>query len=61
MKGNTLMKNPDFTEWTDKAGKALPIIPGRTASVEILTGHKTVLDYLLKPLLKTRDTALRER
>ncbi len=44
-----------------KNGAPLPIIPGMTASVEILTGHKTVLDYLLKPLLKTRDTALRER
>ena len=32
-----------------------------TASVEILTGKKTVLDYLLKPILKARDRALRER
>ena len=39
----------------------LPIIPGMTATVEILTGHKTVLDYLLKPILKARDSALRER
>ncbi|HJS31904.1 MAG TPA: HlyD family type I secretion periplasmic adaptor subunit [Alphaproteobacteria bacterium] len=39
----------------------LPIIPGMTASVEILTGQKTVLDYLAKPLLKARDRALRER
>jgi adhesin transport system membrane fusion protein len=39
----------------------LPIIPGMTATVEILTGHKTVLDYLLKPLLKAKDSALRER
>ena len=38
-----------------------PIIPGMVASVDILTGHKTVLDYILKPILKTRDTALRER
>ena len=45
----------------DKDGKPLPIIPGMTATVEMLTGHKTVLEYLLKPLLKTRDTALRER
>jgi len=45
----------------DKDGTPLPIIPGMTASVEILTGHKTVLDYLLKPLLKARDSALRER
>ncbi|MBL8700310.1 MAG: HlyD family type I secretion periplasmic adaptor subunit [Alphaproteobacteria bacterium] len=39
----------------------LPIIPGMTAGVEILTGRKTVLDYLLKPILKARDRALRER
>lgn len=41
-------------------GKELPIIPGMTASVEIRTGEKTVLDYLLKPVLKARE-ALRER
>jgi len=41
--------------------KPLPIIPGMTAGVEILTGRKTVLDYLLKPILKARDRALRER
>ena len=40
---------------------ALPIIPGMTASVEVLTGRKTVLEYLLKPVLKVRDSALRER
>jgi len=44
-----------------KDGKPLPIIPGMTTTVEILTGHKTVLDYVLKPLLKARETALRER
>jgi len=42
-------------------GEQLPIIPGMTATVEILTGEKTVLDYLLKPILKARDRALRER
>lgn len=51
---------------TDKAslqhnGKELAIIPGMTAQVDVLTGHKTVMDYLLKPVLKARDTALRER
>jgi adhesin transport system membrane fusion protein len=45
----------------DRDGKVLPIIPGMTATVDVLTGHKTVLDYLLKPLLKARQTALRER
>jgi adhesin transport system membrane fusion protein len=43
------------------AEKPLPIIPGMTASAEILTGQKTVLDYLLKPLLKARGEALHER
>lgn len=42
-------------------GAQLPIIPGMTASVEILTGEKSVLDYLLKPILKARERALRER
>jgi adhesin transport system membrane fusion protein len=41
--------------------RPLPIIPGMTATVEILTGRKTVLDYLMKPILKARDRALRER
>jgi adhesin transport system membrane fusion protein len=45
----------------DHHGKLLPIIPGMTASVDILTGKKTVLDYLLKPVLKARERALRER
>lgn len=42
-------------------GQELPIIPGMTASVDIMTGEKSVLDYLLKPILKARDRALRER
>lgn len=42
-------------------GKELPIIPGMTATVEILTGKKTVLDYILKPILKARERALHER
>lgn len=39
----------------------LPIIPGMVASVDILTGKKSVLDYILKPILKARQNALRER
>jgi len=39
----------------------LPIIPGMVASVDIITGKKSVLDYLLKPINKARDEALRER
>jgi len=44
-----------------KEGQDLPIIPGMTASVDILTGKKTVLEYLLKPILKAADTGLTER
>jgi adhesin transport system membrane fusion protein len=39
----------------------LPIIPGMTAEVDVLTGQKTVLSYLLKPVLKAKAYALRER
>jgi membrane fusion protein, adhesin transport system len=45
----------------DKAGLPLPIIPGMTTEVDILTGEKTVLDYLLKPILRAQHRALRER
>jgi adhesin transport system membrane fusion protein len=38
-----------------------PIIPGMTAEVDILTGKKTVLSYLLKPVLRAHSYALRER
>lgn len=39
----------------------LLIIPGMIATVDIITGQKSVLDYLLKPVLKARTEALRER
>lgn len=42
-------------------GKELPIMPGMTANVQIMTGKKTVLDYMLKPVMKARQEALRER
>jgi len=41
--------------------KPLPIIPGMIASVDILTGKKTILSYLLKPILRAKYMALRER
>ena len=40
---------------------SLPIIPGMVAEVDIITGSKTVLGYLAKPLVRMRQTALRER
>lgn len=39
----------------------LPIIPGMVATVDILTGKKSVLDYMLKPILTARERAMRER
>lgn len=41
--------------------KPLIIIPGMVASVDIITGKKTILSYLLKPILRARAEAFRER
>ena len=51
---------------TDRAyilsrGKRLPIVPGMICDVEIITGRKSVLTYLMKPVLKAFDEALTER
>lgn len=42
-------------------GKGLPIIPGMVAQVDVLTGKKTILSYLLKPVLKAKARAFTER
>jgi len=42
-------------------GKKLPIIPGMQAQVDVITGHKTVLRYLLKPIIGVKENAFRER
>ena len=44
-----------------RKGEILPIIPGMVTSVDVLTGHKTVMQYLLKPFVKTLDNAMNER
>jgi adhesin transport system membrane fusion protein len=51
---------------TDKSylvarGKKLPITPGMICNVEILTGRKSILNYLMKPVFKARSEALTER
>jgi len=43
------------------AGRPLPITPGMMTDTQIITGRKSVLSYLLKPVLKARSDALRER
>ncbi|HNV88038.1 MAG TPA: HlyD family type I secretion periplasmic adaptor subunit [Methylotenera sp.] len=42
-------------------GQGLPIIPGMVAQVDVLTGKKTILSYLLKPVLKAKSYAFSER
>lgn len=44
-----------------RKGEVLPIIPGMIASVDILTGEKTVMEYMLKPFIKTLNNSLNER
>lgn len=39
----------------------LPITPGMVAETEIITGKRTIMEYLLKPILRARDRALTER
>ncbi|MBR9728195.1 HlyD family type I secretion periplasmic adaptor subunit [Shewanella intestini] len=42
-------------------GTPMPIIPGMLTSVDIITGQRTILEYILNPILRAKDTALRER
>ena len=44
-----------------RKGEILPITTGMVATADILTGKKTVMQYLLKPFRKTLDNAMHER
>lgn len=44
-----------------RKGEVLPIIPGMVASVDIMTGKKSVMEYILKPFVKTLSNAMSER
>ena len=50
----------DSDKLVNKTGKNFAITPGMVATVDIRTGEKTVLDYLIKPFNKAKE-ALRER
>ena len=50
----------DSNHLTNRQGKEFPVFPGMIATVDIKTGNKSVIDYLLKPLNKAKE-ALRER
>ena len=62
-KGNSyyLVRVRTKTGYLEKNGRQLPIIPGMMAEVDILTGKKTVLSYLLKPVLRAKANSLTER
>lgn len=50
-----------FDTTLKRKGEVLPIIPGMVATVDILTGKKSVMEYILKPLVKTLNESLGER
>ncbi len=45
----------------EKNEKEYPIIPGMIATVDIVTGKKTILDFILKPILKVKQDSMHER
>ncbi|PLY10457.1 MAG: HlyD family type I secretion periplasmic adaptor subunit [Arcobacter sp.] len=47
--------------YLERNGVKLPIIPGMVASVDIITGKKTILDFILKPILKAKQNSMHER
>jgi len=47
--------------YLDAKGKHLKIIPGMRGSADIITGQKSILTYLLKPLIKTKQYAFTEK
>ena len=49
------------TAFIDRQGQALPIVPGMICDVEILTGRRTILNYLIKPISKAFGQAMTER
>ncbi|UYG09336.1 HlyD family type I secretion periplasmic adaptor subunit [Halomonas sp. M4R1S46] len=59
--GNTFYLVRVRTRESGNAHEALDVIPGMTAQVDILTGKRTVMQYLLKPVLRTWDNAMGER
>ena len=59
-KGNTFFLVKVRTN-KSSLGANLPIIPGMVAEVDIITGKKSILAYLLKPVLRAKQGALTER
>ena len=59
--GNSFYIVKVVTTQSTLGDKHLPIIPGMVAQVDIRTGKKTILSYLLKPVLRAKTEAFRER
>lgn len=51
----------DKSELISKSGKKVEIAPGMTAQVDIITGERSVLEYLAKPMIKTLNESFHER
>ena len=47
--------------WIRAEGDNVPLTPGMAVTVEVKTGKRRVIEYLLTPLLRYRDEAIRER
>jgi adhesin transport system membrane fusion protein len=51
----------DASSIKNSKGEEMPIIPGMLTQVDVITGKRTILEYLLNPLLRAKEAALRER
>lgn len=51
----------DASSIKNKNGQAMPIIPGMLTEVDVITGKRTILEYILNPILRANEAALRER
>jgi len=51
----------DASNIKDQHGESMPIIPGMLTEVDVITGKRTIMEYLLNPLLRAQKAALRER
>jgi len=51
----------DASSITNSSGEEMPIIPGMLTEVDVITGKRTILEYILNPILRANEAALRER
>lgn len=51
----------DASSIKNSDNKEMPIIPGMLSNVDVITGKRTILEYILNPILRANEAALRER